>query len=62
MRNQRVSVVVTTHKSDNMLAESLESLMTQTLPLHEVVVVDDGGNGSARGLVERFGSPFRYLW
>lgn len=60
MRNQRVSVVVTTHNSDNMLAESLESLMTQTLPLHEVVVVDD--DGSARGLVERFGSRFRYLW
>ncbi|HAL39726.1 MAG TPA: hypothetical protein DCP03_17120 [Polaromonas sp.] len=62
MNNQRVSVVITTHFRDDMLAECLESLAAQTLPLHEVVVVDDGGSGSARGVVERFGSRFRYLW
>lgn len=62
MNSQRVSVVITTHLRDNMLTECLESLATQTLPLHEVVVVDDGGSGSAREVVERFGSQFLYLW
>src|SRR5450830_549525 len=62
MNNQRVSVVITTHFRDDMLTECLESLVAQTLPLNEVVVVDDGGTGSARGVVERFGSQFLYLW
>lgn len=45
-----------------MLAECLASLAAQTRPLHEVVVVDDGGSGSAREVVERFGSQFHYFW
>jgi len=62
MTTQRVSVVVTTYRRDDMLKQCLESLAAQTLPLHEVVVVDDGGNGSARAVVETFGERFRYLW
>lgn len=45
-----------------MLTECLESLAAQITPLHEVVVVDDGGSGSAREIVARFGPRFRYLW
>lgn len=62
MSQQRISVVITTYFRDNMLNECLESLAAQTIPLHEVVVVDDGGSGSARDVVERFDPRFRYLW
>lgn len=62
MSKHRVSVIVTTHFRDDMLAECLASLAAQTPPLHEVVVVDDGGNGSARAVVERYGAPFSYIW
>ena len=62
MQDQRVSVVIATYKRDDFLAEALASLANQTLPLHEVVVVDDGGSGSARQVVEGFGSGFRYFW
>lgn len=62
MNNQRVSVVITTYLRDDMLAGSLQSLAAQTLPLHEVLVVDDGGSGSAREIVTQFGERFRYLW
>ena len=60
MNNQRVSVVITTYLRDDILAESLQSLAAQTLPLHEVLVVDDGGSGSAREIVTQFGERFRY--
>jgi glycosyltransferase involved in cell wall biosynthesis len=62
MQDQRVSVVVTTFRRDDFLAEALTSLANQTLPLHEVVVVDDGGMGTARLVVEGFDSRFRYVW
>lgn len=58
---ERISVIVTTHFRDSMLRECLESLAAQTAPLHEVVVVDDGGSGSAREVVAQFGPQFRYL-
>ncbi len=62
MSDQRVSVIIATYKRDDFLAEALASLADQTLPLPEVVVVDDGGAGSARQIVERFGPRFRYFW
>ena len=62
MQHQCISVVIPAFKRDALLTECLESLAVQTLPLHEVVVVDDGGSGSAREVVEKFGPRFRYLW
>jgi glycosyltransferase involved in cell wall biosynthesis len=59
---QSVSVVVTTYNRDNLLEEALVSLADQSIPLHEIVVVDDGDSGSARAVVESFGTRFRYFW
>lgn len=57
-----ISVVVTTFQRDDLLAECLASLAAQDLPLTDVLVVDDGGPGSAKTLVESCGAPFRYVW
>lgn len=62
MSKPTLSVVIPTYLRDGMLKECLDSLATQTLPLHEVIVVDDGGSGSAREVVAQFGPRFRYLW
>jgi glycosyltransferase involved in cell wall biosynthesis len=62
MDTPQVSVVVTTHFRDNMLAECLQSLAQQTLPLHEIIVVDDGGSGTAKAVVAQFDERFQYLW
>lgn len=56
-----VSVVVTTYNRDELLAETLAALAAQTLALHEVVVVDDGGRGGARAVAERFQPLVRYV-
>jgi glycosyltransferase involved in cell wall biosynthesis len=57
-----ISVVLTTRNRDAELMEALSSLQHQTVPLHEVLVVDDGGSGSAREAVAPFREPFKYLW
>ncbi|WP_428828188.1 glycosyltransferase family 2 protein [Azonexus sp. IMCC34842] len=59
---QSVSVVITTYNRDDLLEETLVSLADQTVSLHEIVVVDDGGSGSAKAVVERFGTSFHYFW
>lgn len=58
----RLSVVITTYKRDDYLEQCLHSLAEQTRPLHEIVVVDDGGSGSAKDVVARFDARFRYAW
>lgn len=56
-----VSVVVTTFRRDDYLAQALASLAAQTVPLAEIVVVDDGGSGSAREVVAAHAPVARYV-
>lgn len=58
----RFSVVVTTHRRDDLLRQALTSLSRQTIALQDIVVVDDGGPGSAAEVVAAFGAPFSYHW
>ena len=38
------------------------SLATQTIKLDQVVVVDDGGPGTAKQVVDKYGPHFQYFW
>lgn len=62
----RVAVVVPTHNRDEMLAEALSSIVVQTLPPAELVVVDDLDRAATRALVDDTvlpsGAPVRYLF
>lgn len=49
-----VSVVIPAHNAENTLAESLDSVLKQSFPQIEVVVVDDGSEDNTRGVVECF--------
>lgn len=47
MENKLVSVVITTYKRElKILKESLDSVLNQTYPLIEIIVVDDNGKDS----------------
>lgn len=45
-----------------MLNELLESLSKQTREINQIVVIDDGGPGSAKEIVDKYGSNFQYYW
>jgi glycosyltransferase involved in cell wall biosynthesis len=51
----KVSVVVPTYNEENNLGECLRSLMRQTYPDYEVIVVDDGSSDKTVDIAEGFG-------
>ena len=56
-----ITVVVPTHNRAEYLGESLASLLSQSLPLRRIVVVDDGSTDETRSVVERFGARVEYV-
>jgi len=56
----RFSVVIPAHNAERTIREALESLARQTVPPHEIIVVDDGST-DATGAVVRSFADVRYL-
>jgi glycosyltransferase involved in cell wall biosynthesis len=59
----RVSVVVTAYNSETFVKDAVESVLRQTLPVDEVVVVDDGSSDRTGEIVKQFAERgVRYLY
>lgn len=57
----RVSVIVPTYNYGRFLAETLDSVFRQTVPAHEVIVVDDGSTDDTPAVAARYGERVVYL-
>ena len=55
-----VSVVIPCYQQGHFLAEAIESVLTQTLPAHEIIVVDDGSKDSTAAVAAKY-SGVRYI-
>ncbi len=53
----RLSVVIPLYNKRESIARTLQSVLAQELPVHEVVVVDDGSTDGSGEVVEQLGSP-----
>ncbi|MCM3877589.1 MAG: glycosyltransferase, partial [Thermoanaerobaculia bacterium] len=60
-KNSRVSAVVTAFQCEAFLAESLASVLGQTHPLEEVIVVDDGSTDGTAEVARSFGGLVRVV-
>ena len=49
-----VSVVMCTYNGSRYLREQLDSLMSQTYPLHELIVQDDGSTDGTVAIAEEY--------
>lgn len=57
-----VSAIIPTYNRARYLRESLSSVLGQTHPPDQVIVVDDGSKDNTREVVAEFGSRVDYIW
>jgi len=55
-----VSVVIPTYNRAAIISDSIRSVLAQTYPKLEVLVIDDGSSDDTRRVVEAFGAPVQY--
>lgn len=56
-----VSVIIPTYNRANLVEQTLNSIINQTLLPKEIIVVDDGSTDNTEEVVRRFGRHVRYL-
>lgn len=57
----RVSVILPTFNRAHLIAESIDSLLAQSVPPIEIVVIDDGSTDGTGDVVKRFDAPVTYI-
>lgn len=57
----RVSVIIAAYNAEAYIAEAVESVLGQTVPPDQVIVIDDGSTDGTRNVLGRFGDRITVL-
>jgi glycosyltransferase involved in cell wall biosynthesis len=61
MSNPTISTILAVYNGRQYLAEALASILGQSHPVDEIIVVDDGSTDDSAQIAERFGPPVRCI-
>lgn len=57
-----VSVIIPFYSRIDWLYEAVESVLSQTYPIHEIILVNDGSNEDVTGFLEKYGNRIVYIY
>lgn len=57
----RFSVIIPAHNSEATLARAIDSVLSQSYPAQEIIVVDDGSTDGTSEVAARYGERLRYM-
>lgn len=55
----KVSVILPVYNQEKYVAESIESVLAQTFPDFEIIVINDGSNDDSQGVIEKYQGKIR---
>jgi glycosyltransferase involved in cell wall biosynthesis len=61
-KNTLVSAIITTHNRAELLKRALDSVIGQTYPNVEIVVVDDGSVDDTRKVIRRYQQQYEIVY
>lgn len=61
MSAPRFSVIIPAYNSETTLACAIDSVLAQSYPAHEIIVIDDGSSDGTSGIAARYGAKLRYI-
>lgn len=61
MIHRSISVIIPAHNGERYLAAAIRSVLDQTLPPDEIIVIDDGSTDDSAAIARSFGPPVRVL-
>ena len=56
-----ISVIIPAYNSETTLARAIDSVLVQSYPAHEIIVVDDGSTDGTAEVAVRYGDKVRYV-
>lgn len=61
-RDEIISVIIPTFNSGKFIAEAIKSVLQQTVPPQEIIVVDDGSTDETESVVMQFKDDVQYVY
>lgn len=61
MASTKISALIPTYNCERYICDAVDSVLAQTYPVHEVIVVDDGSTDQTRAILARYGQRIRYI-
>jgi glycosyltransferase involved in cell wall biosynthesis len=61
MAGNRITALIPTYNSERYLRATIDSVLAQTYPVYEVIVVDDGSTDRTQEILTTYGSQIRYI-